>query len=52
MQRTTNKKDKTMDIFISWLNENGAEFPDIYFQTYKKMNAVFIQNIDYQVIKH
>ncbi len=36
MQRTANKKDKTLDIFISWLNENGAEFPDIYFQTYKK----------------
>ena len=35
MQRTANKKDKTLDIFISWLNENGAEFPDIYFQTYK-----------------
>jgi hypothetical protein len=36
MQKTANKKDKTLDIFINWLNENGAEFPDIYFQTYKK----------------
>jgi len=36
MQKTTNKKDKELDIFESWLNENGAEFPDIYFQTYKK----------------
>ena len=36
MQKTANKKDKTLDIFINWLNENGAEFPDIYFQWFSK----------------
>ncbi len=36
MQKTINKKDKALNRFISWLNKNGAEFPDIYFQTYKK----------------
>ena len=36
MQKTTNKKDKDLNLFINWLNQNGAEFSDIYFQTYKK----------------
>jgi len=36
MQKTTNKKDKDLNLFINWLNQNGAKFSDIYFQTYKK----------------
>jgi len=34
MKRTP-KKNKTIDKFVSWLNKNGAVFPNIYFQTYK-----------------
>ena len=35
MQKTALKKNKAMDKFLTWLNKNGAVFPDIYFQTYK-----------------
>ena len=36
MQKITHKKDKILDMFLRWLNENGALFSDIYIQTYKK----------------
>ena len=35
MQKPTLKKNKVMDKFLTWLNINGASFPNIYFQTYK-----------------
>jgi hypothetical protein len=35
MQKTALKKNKVMDKFLTWLNKNGAVFPNIYFQTYK-----------------
>jgi len=35
MQKTALKKNKAMDKFLTWLNKNGAVFPDIYFQIYK-----------------
>ena len=35
MQKTALKKNKAMDKFLTWLNKNGAVFPNIYFQTYK-----------------
>jgi len=35
MQKAALKKNKAMDKFLTWLNKNGASFPNIYFQTYK-----------------
>ena len=35
MQKTAHKKNKAVDKFLTWLNKNGAVFPNIYFQTYK-----------------
>ena len=36
MQKIIHKKDKILDMFLRWLNENGALFSDIYIKTYKK----------------
>uniref|UniRef100_A0A6C0ENW9 SET domain-containing protein n=1 Tax=viral metagenome TaxID=1070528 RepID=A0A6C0ENW9_9ZZZZ len=35
MQKSSLKKNKVMDKFLTWLNKNGASFPNIYFKTYK-----------------
>ena len=35
MKKTAHKKIKAVDKFLTWLNKNGAVFPNIYFQTYK-----------------
>ena len=35
MKKSSFKKDTAMNKFLTWLNKNGAVFPNIYFQTYK-----------------
>ena len=41
MQKTTNKKDKDLNLFINWLIQNGAEFQIFISKLIKKMNVVF-----------
>ena len=39
MQKTTNKKDKDLNLFINWLNQNGAEFSNYEKLTMKSLEC-------------